>query len=174
MYIGAYLPTNSNNYDNFKKALEELRKQNTKWKKKIPNFLFIMAGDLNIDKKHSKERKRIFEQFTQSIGGYHWIPSYEHAHWKTKSYLDVAIISENIAVSGIWNVTESQVSGNRSDHEPVLFKFIKTEKVKKQKPKSERKDDPRFFHTKKADWGRINKEKYEALESLEKHKREIG
>ena len=51
-----------------------------------------MAGDLNIDKKHSKERKRIFEQFTQSIGGYHWIPrypSYEHAHWKTKSYLDV-------------------------------------------------------------------------------------
>ena len=136
-----------------------------------------MAGDLNIDKNHSKERKRIFEQFTQSIGGYHWIPrypSYEHAHWKTKSYLDVAIISENIAVSGIWNVTESQVSGNRSDHEPVLFKFIKTEKVKKQKPKSERKDDPRFFHTKKADWGRINKEKYEALESLEKHKREIG
>ena len=61
-----------------------------------------------------------------------------------------------------------------SFHEPVLFKFIKTEKVKKQKPKSERKDDPRFFHTKKADWGRINKEKYEALESLEKHKREIG
>ena len=40
MYIGAYLPTNSNNYDNFKKALEELRKQNTKWKKKIPK-LFI-------------------------------------------------------------------------------------------------------------------------------------
>ena len=35
-----------------------------------------MAGDLNIDKNHSKERKRIFEQFTQSIGGYHWIPRY--------------------------------------------------------------------------------------------------
>ena len=62
MYIGAYLPTNSNNYDNFKKALEELRKHIQNGRKKYQNFLFIMAGDLNIDKKHSKERKRIFEQ----------------------------------------------------------------------------------------------------------------
>ena len=57
-------------------------------RKKFKNFCFIMASDLNID---GKERKLIFKKFMQSVGGYHWIPSYpsyEHTHWKTKSYLD--------------------------------------------------------------------------------------
>ena len=63
MYIGAYLPTNSNNNENFKKSLDEVKKHIVAARKKYKHFSFIMAGDLNIDRKHSKERKKIFETY---------------------------------------------------------------------------------------------------------------
>ena len=104
MYIGAYLPTNNNNSENFSKALSEIKLHILNARKKYKNFCFVMAGDLNIDRKHSKERREIFKSFCRSVNGYHWIPpypSYEHTHWKTKSYLDGAVVSEDIAISGI-------------------------------------------------------------------------
>ena len=169
MYIGAYLPTNNNNNENFKKALDEVKVHITNARKKYKNFCFVMAGDLNIDKKHSKERREILKRFCRSVGGYHWIPpypSYEHTHWKTKSYLDGAVVSEDIAVSGIYNITEDDVQGNRSDHDPVLFKFKIIEKVKTLKRKAKENNDARFFHKRRANWDRIDKVKYRCLSKM--------
>ena len=52
MYIGAYLPTNNNNSENFKMALDEIKVHILNARKKYKNFCFVMAGDLNIDVKH--------------------------------------------------------------------------------------------------------------------------
>merc|ERR1712198_732548 len=119
--------------------------------------------------KHGKERREIFKKFCRSVNGYHWIPpypSYEHTHWKTRSYLDGAIVSEDIAISGIYNITEDDVPGNRSDHEPVYFKFRLIEKVKNQNTKQKEREDPRFFHKRRVNWDNVDKVKYKCLSKM--------
>ena len=125
MYFGSYLPTNHHNDEGYKAALSEIEKEisgaRAKYKK---NFSYIIGGDLNIDQRHTEKRKATFLKFLTMIDGYHWIPQYpsfEHKHWKTKSYLDGVVISGNIAVVEIRNVTELEVEGNNSDHQPVLY-----------------------------------------------------
>ena len=158
VYAGAYLPTNSNDSTEFETALKELSDEITRLRIKHKKFAFCIAGDLNIDVKHSPQRQKIFKSFLVDLGGYHWIPehpSYEHKHWKTTSYLDGIVISDNIAVDEIKNITETEVEGNRSDHEPVLFKLLIETKV--EKPRKKKKgENEKYIHSKRINWDNVD------------------
>ena len=120
---------------------------------------------MNIDHKHDEKRKKKFNEFLEKIEGYHWLPQYpsfEHKHWGTKSFLDGVIISGNIAVMEIKNITELEVDGNRSDHHPVLYTLRINTKIKKVK-KKEKKEDKRFMHKERPNWENTNIEKYQIL-----------
>ena len=179
LYVGAYLPTNSSDNGTFNNALieisQEIKRLKTKHKEK---FAFCVGGDLNIDKKHGPERISIFRQFLTEIEGYHWIPDYpsfEHKHWKTRSYLDGVVISDNIAVDNIRNITETQVEGNRSDHEPVLFDLLiqtRVDKIKKKKTG----ENTKYIHRGRVNWDLVDRAEYNvyAEDALDKIENNLG
>ena len=104
MCIAAYLPTNTKSNEGFKTASMDVRQAIVGAKRKYKNFSYIMAGDLNIDQRHDEERRSIFKRFLRDVEGIHWVPkypSYEYQHWKTRSHLDGAVISDNVVVMSI-------------------------------------------------------------------------
>ena len=70
MYIAAYLPTNSNSNEGFRKALGDVRQAIIAARRKYKNFSFIMAGDLNIDQRHDEERRSMFKRFLRDVKGF--------------------------------------------------------------------------------------------------------
>ena len=166
MYIGAYLPTRSGDNKLFEKSLKEIRSEIWRAQEKFGHkFAFIMCGDLNIDKKHPPEREEIFLSFLRDCHGYHWIPqhpTFTHHHWKSQSYLDAVIISSNIAVMDVKNITESDVDGNNSDHDPVLFSLRVATKIERKRAVN-RGNNPKYPHTKRTNWDIVDKTKYDIL-----------
>ena len=128
--VGAYLPTLSGSIKEFVTSLKEIKIEIMKAQDIYKeNLCFSICGDLNIDVKHSDLRKTAFMDFLEDIKGVHFIPdlpSFQHYAWKTWSFLDGCILSQNINIQSIELVSEETPGRDQSDHIPVIIDLKST------------------------------------------------
>ena len=60
------------------------------------------------------------------------------------------------------NITESDVNGNYSDHDPVLFSLRVATKIERKRAVN-KGNNPKYPHTKRTNWDLVDKTKYDIL-----------